>query len=161
MGKRASYNTEQRRLVMARMDACTGRYQTVDEVFEGLRDAGHAIGRTTVYRTLERLVDEGSVSKVIGTRGNSAFYRRLDASPEPQGQLLCVRCGRVFPLDCSMLSSFADHVREHHGFVIDQRRTVLCGTCDDCRRAEEGPPKEGDGTDDGRRDEEDGERICR
>lgn len=136
MGKRAEYRTEQRMLVIASMDASTDRYQTVDEVFEGLRAGGSTIGRTTVYRTLEKLVAEGLVSKVAGTRGGSAYYKRIDAtSAEPQGQLLCLSCGRAFPLDCSMLQGFADHIREHHGFGVDTNRTVLCGTCEDCRRS--------------------------
>lgn len=132
--KRAGYNTEQRRLVLEAMGSCADRYQTVDEVFESLRANGHAIGRTTVYRALEKLAADGSVSKVSGTRGASAGYR-LVGENDPSGQLFCLKCGRAFPLDCSMLESFADHVRAHHGFVIDQRRTVLCGICEMCRRA--------------------------
>ncbi len=138
MGRRAEYSTEQRRLVMSYMDAHADRYQTVDEVLRGLHDDGARIGRTTVYRALDRLVDERLVSKVAAARGASASYRRIDtAVDEPQGQLLCLECGRAFPLDCSMLQDFADHIREHHGFVINQDRTVFCGLCEDCRRSRE------------------------
>lgn len=148
MGKRAEYSTEQRRLVMSHMNAHADRYQTIDEVFDGLHGCGARIGRTTVYRALEKLVDEGLVSKVAAARGASASYRRIDtAADKPQGQLLCLDCGRAFPLDCSMLQGFADHVREHHGFVIDQSRTVLCGICEDCRHAEDGVPEGKDGHD--------------
>lgn len=136
MGKRVEYSTEQRRLVMELLSRSTDRYQTVDELLEGLRDEGSTIGRTTVYRTVEKLAADGLVAKVVGTRGSSAHYKLLDSSSEePQGQLLCLECGRAFPLDCSMLQTFSDHVREHHGFVVDQRRTVICGTCESCRRA--------------------------
>lgn len=136
MGKRAEYNTEQRRLVMEHLDQSADRYQTVDELLEGLRAQGSTIGRTTVYRTVEKLAAEGLVAKVMGPRGSSAYYKRVDeTASEPQGQLLCLECGRAFPLDCSMLQSFSDHVREHHGFEVDQRRTVICGVCEDCRRS--------------------------
>lgn len=136
---RRGYHTEQRKLVERCLDANTDRYLTVDEVYETLREGGENIGRTTVYRTLERLAGTGSVSKVVGAPGSSALYKRL--TDQDQGQLLCLECGRVFPLDCSMLSSFADHVREHHGFAIDQRRTVICGVCDECRRSDEESPE--------------------
>ena len=128
-----AYKTEQRKLVMDTLDGNLERYQTVDEVFATLRAAGSSIGRTTVYRTLERLAGEGTVSKVVGAPGTSALYKRL--TDADQGQLLCLQCGRVLPLDCSMLSSFAEHVCEHHGFAVDQRRTVICGVCEDCRRS--------------------------
>lgn len=151
----ATYRTEQRQLVTSCLDANADRYQTVDEIFGALRGQGSNIGRTTVYRTLERLSQEGTVSKVVGAPGTSAFYRRVRPGDSEQGQLLCLECGRVFPLDCSMLSSFADHVLAHHGFELDSRRTVLCGICADCRRSEE----EGSGgtTDDGH---EDGDAPC-
>lgn len=135
--KRASYNTEQRHQVIECLDANTGRYQTVDEIFSLLRSQGANVGRTTVYRTLEKLAAEGSVSKVVGAPGSSAFYRKVTTDDPEQGQLLCLECGRVFPLDCSMLKDFSNHVLEHHGFALDSRRTVLCGVCEDCRRSDE------------------------
>ena len=149
MGKRTGYNTEQKRLVMECLDASADRYQTVDDILGALHARGSSIGRTTVYRTVEKLAAEGLVAKVVGARGSSASYKRLpDQQGAPQGQLLCLSCGRAFPLDCSMLQSFSDHVREHHGFVVDQRRTVICGTCADCRRAK-GETPEGNGTHEG------------
>lgn len=149
MGRKAEYNTEQKRLVMECLDASSDRYQTVDDIFGSLRANGSAIGRTTVYRTVEKLAAEGLVAKVVGARGSSASYKRLSGEDStPQGQLLCLSCGRAFPLDCSMLQTFSDHVREHHGFVVDQRRTVICGTCEDCRRAK-GEIPEGNAIHDG------------
>lgn len=160
MGKRAGYNTEQKRLVMECLDAGADKYQTVDDILEALHAEGSSIGRTTVYRTVEKLTAEGLVAKVVGVRGSSASYKRLpEESSAPQGQLLCLSCGRAFPLDCSMLQSFSDHVREHHGFVVDQRRTVICGTCEECRRTKVEVP-ERDSTDEGRTHAHAGHGTC-
>ena len=49
------------------------------------------------------------------------------------GQLVCLDCGRVLPLDCHMLDEFFAHVRAHHGFVIEGSRNVLYGHCAECR----------------------------
>lgn len=136
MSTRSRYQTEQRRQVTEYLAAHSDKYQTVDEIYNALKNAGSSIGRTTVYRTLEHLSDEGSVAKVIGTRGGSAYYKTLDGHEENQGQLLCLECGRAFSLDCSMLESFSQHVHEHHGFVVDEQHTVLCGTCKDCQKKE-------------------------
>lgn len=138
---RRAYSTRQRELVLALMAAHDDAYLTVDEACELLGRGGEAVGRTTVYRTLERLAADGRVVKVSGNRGEAAQYRALGVSAgtigesarADHGQLRCERCGRAFPLDCEMLGAFSAHVLEHHGFSIDQRRTVIYGLCAACR----------------------------
>ena len=136
MAERGRYNTKQRQLVMACMAAHQDAFLTVDDVCDRLREGDRAVGRTTVYRTLEALAQEGTLSKVVSARGAAARYKLLPQAPEAdasaQGQLCCLACGRAIPLSCEMLGSFATHVRRDHGFVIDGRRTVLYGYCQDC-----------------------------
>ncbi|MGI6755463.1 MAG: Fur family transcriptional regulator [Atopobiaceae bacterium] len=133
------YSTEQRRLVMAYLKETTDRYQTVDQILEGMHRQDLNVGRTTIYRMLERLVQEGVVAKVTAVQSHSACYRLLDSTAESTGQLLCLHCGRVLPLECHMIQEFADHVSQHHGFEIDQAKTVIFGICEDCQRAGEVP----------------------
>ncbi|VWL95889.1 Zinc uptake regulation protein [Collinsella sp. AK_207A] len=138
---RQRYNTRQRGVISALMGSCSDRYLSVDEVCELLRARGEAVGRTTVYRTLERLAAEGCVAKVSGIRGEAAQYRGVPVADDadavgPMGQLRCERCGRAFPLDCDMLQSFVHHVSHEHGFLVDQRRTVIYGVCAACQAAE-------------------------
>ena len=132
---RQAYNTRQREIVLSLMARNADSYLTVDSVCRLLAEEGSGVGRTTVYRTLERLVSEGKMSKVPGIRGEAAQYRALapEAPVGSMGQMRCVRCGRVYPLDCQMLESFAKHVLQEHGFAIDQRKTVIYGLCPACR----------------------------
>lgn len=141
---RQPYNTRQRELVRSLMVAHANSYLTVDAVSALLASGGHHIGRTTVYRALERLSAEGLVAKVAGIRGEAAQYRGIPAGaashPGETGQLRCVRCGRAFPLDCEMLASFDSHVLHEHGFAIDPKLTVLYGMCAACRAGSAGQP---------------------
>lgn len=132
---RQAYNTRQRERIASLMRSHGDGYLTVDQVCDLLRQNGDAVGRTTVYRTLERLVADGQMTKVAGIRGDAAQYRVLaeGEATGSMGQMRCVRCGRALPLDCEMLSAFAEHVLHEHGFAIDQRRTVIYGLCADCR----------------------------
>ena len=134
---RQAYNTRQRELVVSLMRGRARDYLTVDRVCELLRQTGLSVGRTTVYRTLERLVSEGAAAKVAGIRGEAAQYRVIDAAADAgsRGQLRCTRCGRALPLDCEMFGAFKRHVLREHGFAIDQRQTVIYGLCADCRAA--------------------------
>lgn len=131
--QKRSYNTRQRRLVVECLADQADRFLSVDEVYDILRDAGASVGRTTVYRTLQSLVDEGVAAKVVTPGGGESRYRALEADSENEGQLLCLDCGRAMPLDCSMLHDFSAHIESHHGFEIDRPRTVLYGHCASCR----------------------------
>lgn len=134
---RGSYDTRQRQSILAVMADHEDTFLSVDEVGELLRGHGIEVGRTTVYRTLERLAAEGGMLKVADIRGGAAQYR-LAPAPSPvdtEGQLRCDRCGRVLPLSCGSLGEFAEHVLIEHGFAIDPAHSVLHGTCADCRAA--------------------------
>lgn len=134
MAQRGRYNTRQRQVVLACMDAHRDAFLSVEDVCDLLSRSGETVGRTTVYRTLEALAAEGALAKVAPAQGIAARYRSLaaDSATTAQGQLCCLGCGCAMPLDCEMLGAFSAHVREDHGFAIDQRRTVLYGYCRAC-----------------------------
>lgn len=135
----ASYRTKQKELVRACLQAHADAFLSVDDVCALLETDGAHIGRTTVYRALERAAATGEASKVAGVEGKAAHYRAHGVEEATDaGQLSCLECGRVIPLDCTMLQEFAQHVENHHGFAIDRRRTVLYGLCAACaaRRAQ-------------------------
>ena len=50
--------------------------------------------------------------------------------------MVCERCGRLFHLDCSQMEQLSQHIREHHGFFIDYKNTILYGTCAACAAKE-------------------------
>lgn len=137
MTARGRYNTRQRQAVLACLQGRKDTFLSVDDACALLAASGEGVGRTTVYRTLESLVEEGLLSKVAPARGVAARYKLApEADDAGQGQLCCLGCGRAMPLDCDMLDAFAAHVRKDHGFAIDQRRTVLYGYCQDCLAAQ-------------------------
>ncbi len=141
MSSRRPYNTRQRELIVSLLRENPHAFSTVDEICAALSHAGHRVGRTTVYRTLENLVLEGTAAKVADVRGRAAYYRLLDPqqadSYGPEGQLRCIRCGAIAPLDCHMLGSFTKHVQDEHGFAIDQQRTVFYGLCSKCQGSDD------------------------
>ena len=128
------YKTRQRELVYACMADKAGEFLSVDEVFASLMLEGHDVGRTTVYRTLEKLHAEGRCSKVPGRAGGPAKYMIAHTKGElEKGRLCCLECGAVEIINCTMLRSFEQHVQEHHGFRIDESAAAIYGTCKNCQ----------------------------
>ena len=131
--KRGRYTTRQQESVLAHMRAHEGVSLTVDEIHSGLAAHGVSVGRTTVYRALERLSADGRLINVPATDGGPARYCLME---EGSGTcLVCLGCYHVYPLDCEDLESFVRHVKEDHDFTVLPRRTVLYGYCPRCQPA--------------------------
>lgn len=110
-------------------------FYTIDQFMELLRGKEIQIGRTTVYRGLERLQKEGAVLKVPVCGGSACQYRFIrDEERKNYGKLVCLECGHTIPLQCGCIDHFVGHVLDEHGFEIDQSRTIFYGYCDSCRR---------------------------
>ena len=104
-----------------------------DMVQVQLTQDGISVGQSTVYRTVERLVADGVVSKVPSVDRSSARYCYV-GRPETaaHGKLVCLQCGATRPLECHMLDELSQHLEGAHGFRIEPSRTVLYGLCAKC-----------------------------
>jgi Fur family ferric uptake transcriptional regulator len=140
MGSRGQYKTRQRDEILAALKRLGGGHVTAGDVYAYLCAAGRPIGRATVYRQLERLVDEGIVEKYSGGGRDSACFeyigRDAHAAGGPCYHLKCERCGRLIHLSCDALAVISDHLLAAHGFTLDSKRTVFYGICEACSAQE-------------------------
>ena len=47
--------------------------------------------------------------------------------------LQCVKCGRIYHLDCAFMKEISEHIEKDHGFELQCRNSVLYGICKDCK----------------------------
>ena len=135
MQEKTKYRTRQRQLVEECLAENPGRYLSVDAVCAAIAQDGERIGRTTVYRALEAMAADGRALKAAVPGGEASYRIAEDGAA---GQLVCLECGGVEPLDCGTAGEFAHHVLEHHGFKADPARTILYGQCHSCADAQKG-----------------------
>lgn len=128
------YRTRQRELIEQFLVANRERHLSVDEVEDYLRGQGSPVGRSTVYRCLDRLVVQGAVRQVLfgRRRGGLLPVCRGRHSLREHFHLKCIGCGRLIHVECDYLDEVARHVLEHHHFTIDNTKTVLYGFCESC-----------------------------
>ena len=69
------YNTRQKALVLQALMDMGERAVTVEELMEGLRRKDSRVGRATVYRQLDRLVEAGKARTPAGARGGAVPIR--------------------------------------------------------------------------------------
>lgn len=140
-----SYMTPSRRAVMSLFCSYPHRQFTSEQVCtllcESNPEGTALLGKSTVYRQLSRLCEEGVLLREAATDGASgAVHVYRYASPEEPGdsgfRLQCRRCGRVTALSCEFADSLIAHLHEHHGFMISGGESLLCGVCRDCQQSE-------------------------
>ena len=129
----AGERVTRQRLVVANELAASGRQVTAEQLYRGLRRQDPGIGRATVFRTLETLVDAG-VARRLEQDGH--VYAYVACLPEHHHHLACTRCGRVEEIDEAYIRPIADRLARDMGFEIDDARLDFYGRCATCRAEE-------------------------
>jgi Fe2+ or Zn2+ uptake regulation protein len=126
----AGERVTRQRLMVADALTRAGRQLTAAELYERLRGANPSLGRATVFRTLERLVDAG-VARRLELAGH--VYAYVACEPTHHHHLSCSVCGRVEEIPESWVSAIAARASRQLDFEIDDARLDFYGRCADCR----------------------------
>lgn len=126
----AGERVTRQRLIVADALVRAGRQLTAGELYERLRSTKPSLGRATVFRTLDRLVDAG-VARRLELDGH--IYAYVACEPEHHHHLSCTECGKVEEIPESWVAPFADRASRHRNFEIDDARLDFYGRCAECR----------------------------
>src|SRR4051794_4126875 len=124
--------TRQRRMIWEVLAAEPDRHLSAGEVCERVRAEVPSVTPSTVYRTLDVLVEAGLALRTdLG--GDRVFYE--PAHEHPHHHLVCERCGAVRHVHDDALGDLRTRVEASSGYALAPREITLFGTCPDCRRA--------------------------
>lgn len=138
--EKGAYRTKQREIILDYLKKCQDGHVTIDEVTDHLKSEGNKVGRTTIYRYMEKLADEGFLRKYYIEEGVGACYQyqgNSESACRSHFHLKCVKCGRLFHVSCDFLQQIEEHVYDHHHFLVDNSKTVLYGICEACQKDEQ------------------------
>ena len=88
------------------------------------------IDKSTVYRTLDLLMDLDLVSEMRHADGSAQYELTLHG---PHGHLLCNQCGRVQDVPLAELLAIQQRIGRDHGFRVDLHDRTLPGICAACQ----------------------------
>lgn len=121
--------TPQREMIIEAV-AHNPSHMTAEEVLKTVRERSQAISLSTVYRTLDFLVENGLCSKTdLGDR--DVVYATLQHGPHLH--LVCRNCGQVIDAEGSMLSTLAKRLLDQYGFSAELHHLSLFGICQACQ----------------------------
>ncbi|AEB44430.1 Fur family transcriptional regulator [Micromonospora maris] len=126
-----SRNTRQRAEVLALLREVEG-FHSAQHLHQMLLSRKARVGLTTVYRTLQLLVDAGEIDS---TRlpGGEQLFRRCSQSRHHH-HLVCRECGRTVEVAGPAVERWADKMAVQHGFTDVDHTLEIFGTCAECAR---------------------------
>lgn len=130
-----SYKTKQRLYILEYLKQNLNEHITADKIIEHFKLIGKPIGKATVYRYLENLVEEDMVRKyAMPDRNAAACFQYVDKNSNCNNHyhMKCIKCGALIHIDCNELEEVANHIYNEHNFKLDIFKTVLYGTCESC-----------------------------
>jgi Fur family ferric uptake transcriptional regulator len=126
----ANYHTEQKKLLLDFLQNNSGRSYTIEEICASL---GGEVGKSTVYRLMNGLVEEKKVHKSAGEGRQFRYRITADEHCKHHLHLQCTDCGRVLHLDEATSDALLDSVLASGGFSVSEEDTVLMGRCAGCK----------------------------
>jgi Fur family peroxide stress response transcriptional regulator len=111
-------------------------HPTADDLYEDVRARLPGVSRTTVYRTLDRLVDLGLAMRVH----RLGWAARFDAHVDPHDHAVCVRCGTMRDLASAGRlhpAALAGGALREAGYEVVGETTQVHVLCPACRAAPE------------------------
>ena len=120
--------TRPRRMVIDALARGPGHHLTAADVIAAVRADDPEFYESTVYRTLDVLVELGVVERVHVGPGGAVFH----LPHEPHHHLVCQSCGDVIEIPATLLDELAAQIRDKHGFRLRPSASTLVGSCARC-----------------------------
>lgn len=126
------YNTKPRAIILDILQSSRGEHFTADELLDILKEKQTPVGRATLYRFLDYLVQTGEVKKYFIGEGVSACYQYDSDVDNTHYHLRCSSCGKIFHVKLNDMNDFTQSIKEKYGFLVDLPRTTVYGLCEIC-----------------------------
>jgi len=120
--------TPQRDLISEVLEA-DPRPRSAQELWTEVRARAPGIGRATVFRALDALVDAGAARRLALPNRRSGY---VGCSALHHHHFVCQDCGIVIELPEPEVSPLLRHLERARGFQVNHARLDFYGTCPDC-----------------------------
>jgi Fe2+ or Zn2+ uptake regulation protein len=121
--------TKQREAIL-RVLRNTRSHPTADQIYDEVRKEIQNISKGTVYRNLQVLQEDGTVSEL----NLNGTLSRFEAKQDSHYHFRCEQCGRVFDLDEPVNKELDERVARRTGFKVSSHQLEFRGLCKDCQK---------------------------
>ena len=107
----------------------------VADVYHYLESNNVDVNQSTVYRTLDRMTDNGVLVRFKTASSGNYYYRISDEHNNCDAHLhmQCRKCGKVMHLDCAFMDEIRKNLMKQYGFALECNGSTLSGLCRNCK----------------------------
>lgn len=131
----ATYNTQQKEILISFLKKHPDTPFSIEELSASLgRETNCPPGKSTVYRIMGQLVENGTVKRFV--KGNSRqFLYQIAGSDECHHHLhlKCTGCGKLLHMGHSLSEQLVREILGENDFSVELDSTTLFGCCSDCK----------------------------
>lgn len=106
-------------------------HPTINELYEIIKKQ-HNLGKATVYRNINEMVDEGKVRKI-----SSSVTYHYDGDTSNHYHLICKECKKIVDIFDGNTDKLISNIEKQQDIEIDQMHIVIDGLCSLCKNKEE------------------------
>lgn len=131
--ERGLSNTRQRRLIaecLAELSATQDDFAT-EELWRSLQQRDPQLGRATVFRAVDVLVERGVLDRIAFADGAHRYH--VCSRSSHHHHLTCTQCHRVVEVEACLPVPVLEAVARAHHFSLEGHAVELFGRCPDCR----------------------------
>ena len=124
------YNTEKRAELLDFLSRTNGQAYSIEDICSAILKDGR--GKSTVYRLISRLVDEGALRRISDGKTRRVTYQFIHTGHCSEHlHLKCKECGRLIHLDEEISHLLENRIMRAKGFMLDDG-ALLYGKCESC-----------------------------
>lgn len=105
---------------------------TAEQLVTELSRGDEAIGRATVYRTLEVLASMDVLTRIVSPDGHPSY---ISGAPGHRHHLLCQACGVTVTITSCPMSDLLSTLAHDTNFQISDHTLEVFGVCPTCQQA--------------------------
>ncbi len=119
-------NTKQKQVILDYLKS-DKNHPTIQEIHTKIQNSNSKVGIATVYRNINKLVDEKQIIKL--QIGDVSHY---DGNINPHDHFICKNCGKIIDLFDNNYDSLIKDVEDKHQLKIKQVSILYEGVCEEC-----------------------------
>ena len=125
-------HTEQKDIVLNYLKENSNTHLSIQDIYSDLKQD---VGKTTIYRIVNSLIEKGCVTKLPleNKQGFCYKYNSKNENCNKHYHLICEKCNQLYHFKSEEVAKVSQEAKQNEDFEIDNNRIVFYGICKECK----------------------------